>query len=188
MIDLEQVELLPPAAAVVLGQSQKSVNKAFDEGPLASRGKSRVLGGQELLYLSIYADLKEAGLLKWKNELRLKLYSSLKRAVSQDVDISLADAVVVKVLAAKKSLLKQLKRLEAAKRLVTSDPEIRGGEPVIRGTRIPVYLVGELRNSGTSVEEVLEAYPTLNARKVEFAEIYARAFPRRGRRKKHPWH
>lgn len=98
MVELATVELAPPAAAVVLGQSQKRVNKAFDEGPLESHGSSRLLGGHELLYLFIYEELKDAGLVKWKNELRLKLYSSLKVAVSRDVDIPLGKAVILTVI------------------------------------------------------------------------------------------
>jgi uncharacterized protein (DUF433 family) len=39
--------------------------------------------------------------------------------------------------------------------MVVSNPEIMGGTPVIRGTRIPVQLVAEMRKQGTSVEEIL---------------------------------
>jgi uncharacterized protein (DUF433 family) len=64
--------------------------------------------------------------------------------------------------------------------MVVSDPEVMGGVPVIRGTRIPVRLVVEMRLQGASVEEILEGYPSLTRDRISLAELYARAHPRRG--------
>lgn len=44
---------------------------------------------------------------------------------------------------------------------IESDPEILGGKPVIKGTRIPVELVLELVQAGYSVREILKEYPHL---------------------------
>lgn len=41
------------------------------------------------------------------------------------------------------------------------DPEIMHGKPVIRGTRIPVYIVLNLLAGGLKLEEVLQEYPDL---------------------------
>lgn len=46
--------------------------------------------------------------------------------------------------------------------LVESDPEILGGKPVVRGTRIPVDLVLELVNLGYSSERIVGEYPELS--------------------------
>lgn len=43
----------------------------------------------------------------------------------------------------------------------TSDPEIMGGRAVFRGTRIPVEILFENLADGVSLEEILDAYPTL---------------------------
>jgi uncharacterized protein (DUF433 family) len=64
--------------------------------------------------------------------------------------------------------------------MVVSDPEVMGGALVIRGTRIPVRLVAEMRRQGASVEEILEGYPSLTRDRIESAELYAQAHPRRG--------
>ena len=40
-------------------------------------------------------------------------------------------------------------------------PDICNGRPVIAGTRIPVQTIMEFLGAGDSVDEVLEAYPTL---------------------------
>ncbi|HEV7646277.1 MAG TPA: DUF433 domain-containing protein [Pyrinomonadaceae bacterium] len=44
---------------------------------------------------------------------------------------------------------------------ITSNPNILGGKPIIRGTRISVEFVLELLASGISEEEILSDYPHL---------------------------
>ena len=44
---------------------------------------------------------------------------------------------------------------------IVADPQILGGKPVIRGTRIAVELVLELLAAGESEEEILDDYPAL---------------------------
>ncbi len=45
--------------------------------------------------------------------------------------------------------------------LITADPAILGGKPIIRGTRIYVDFVLELYAAGVSREEILAEYPHL---------------------------
>lgn len=45
---------------------------------------------------------------------------------------------------------------------IESNPEILGGKPVIKGTRIAVELILEMVQSGCSVDEILSEYPHLN--------------------------
>ena len=75
----------------------------------------------------------------------------------------------------------RMRRLEAARDIVVSDPEILGGTPVLRGTRVPVYDVAACVAAGESIEEILDAYPSINADKIGLAAIYAEANPVRGR-------
>lgn len=74
-----------------------------------------------------------------------------------------------------------LERLAAARGLVTSDPDILGGTPVIRGTRIPVHDVAASVAAGVPTKRILAAYPALDEEKIELATIYAEANPPRGR-------
>jgi len=46
--------------------------------------------------------------------------------------------------------------------IIEVDPEILGGKPVIKGTRIPVELVVELAELGYSVDQIVEEYPHLS--------------------------
>lgn len=72
-------------------------------------------------------------------------------------------------------------RLTAARDMVVSDPEILGGTPIIRGTRIPVHDVAASVSASVAMDRILAAYPSLDADKVELAAIYAAANPSRGR-------
>jgi uncharacterized protein (DUF433 family) len=56
---------------------------------------------------------------------------------------------------------------------ITVDPKILAGKPVIKGTRIPVYLIIELLGSGLSERDVLKQYPTLKEEDVKAALLYA---------------
>lgn len=77
--------------------------------------------------------------------------------------------------------LRDLRRIRS---LVLSDPEIMGGDPVFRGTRIPVHMIVELVAQGSSQAELLQSYPRLTAEMIRLAPDCAAAYPRR----KHPCH
>ena len=53
------------------------------------------------------------------------------------------------------------------------NPEIMGGKPVIKGTRIPVELVLRKLGSGIEVNELLAAYPHLTAEDICAAQAFA---------------
>ena len=46
--------------------------------------------------------------------------------------------------------------------LVTSRPDILGGRPVFRNTRVPVEVLFDNLADGLSLDEILESYPTLD--------------------------
>lgn len=56
---------------------------------------------------------------------------------------------------------------------IVANPEILGGKPCIRGTRLSVELLLELFAAGASRAEVLAAYPHLAAEDLEQALRYA---------------
>jgi uncharacterized protein (DUF433 family) len=45
--------------------------------------------------------------------------------------------------------------------LITIDPEILGGTPVFRGTRVPVKTLFEYLENNYSLEEFLECFPSV---------------------------
>lgn len=56
---------------------------------------------------------------------------------------------------------------------VEVNPRILCGKPVIKGTRIPVYLILELLAAGYDFKKIMEAYPTLREEDVKAAVEYA---------------
>jgi uncharacterized protein (DUF433 family) len=56
---------------------------------------------------------------------------------------------------------------------IVVDPKILVGKPVIRGTRIPIYLLLEFLANGMTEEEILKEYPTLKKEDIKAALMYA---------------
>ncbi len=56
---------------------------------------------------------------------------------------------------------------------ITVDPRQMGGVPCIRGLRIPVATVVAMVAEGMSEEEILQAYPDLEAEDIQEALRYA---------------
>ena len=63
-------------------------------------------------------------------------------------------------------------KAENLKGIIHSDPEIMGGTPVFVGTRVPLQNLIDSLEGGESVEDFLEAYPTVK-RKQAIAVIEA---------------
>ena len=59
------------------------------------------------------------------------------------------------------------------KALITSDPGIMMGKPVVAGTRITVELILEKLAAGETVEQVLSAHPRLTPQDVRAAMAFA---------------
>ena len=57
--------------------------------------------------------------------------------------------------------------MTAAKQsLITSTPDILGGTPVFRGTRVPVQTLIEYLEGGQTIDEFLDGFPTVTREQV----------------------
>jgi len=56
---------------------------------------------------------------------------------------------------------------------IVSEPDILGGKPCVRGTRISVAFILELFASGADYEDILKAYPFLSRENIEESLLYA---------------
>jgi uncharacterized protein (DUF433 family) len=83
-----------------------------------------------------------------------------------------------------RELTQRLKLFLRGKRRVVSRPDILGGEPVFDGTRISVRHVGQLVKKGVPEAELLEDFPALSKRDLEFARMYTALGRPPGRPKK----
>ena len=73
-----------------------------------------------------------------------------------------------------------LNKLNEAFRRIVKDPGVRGGIPVVRGTRISVHEVADAL-AVDGLETTLADFPALSREDVEASALYAKAHPRTGR-------
>lgn len=188
---MPQLEFTPREVAELSGAPKSAVEKAIEERVLSprkvriGRRERRVLALDAIAYTKFMRSMPMPMDLKNKRALaraisRVKEFRSWRYELSPAVELNVGrvvgDAIdVAKTYAAMRD------------KLIVEDPDILGGTPVIRGTRISVYtLLGRL-NGGESLDEILGDYPSLSREAVETAAIYARSHPLVGRPGGRPW-
>ena len=176
----------PTEAAVLTGLSLKAVNNAIDKKTVAAvpgEEGGRLLDTRALMSLSIERRLS-SGIAT--PELRRKVFDALGEAPRNVVSLE-GGLIKIDLREPRRELAASLRDLRRARRLVVSHPEILGGEPVFRGTRVPVHLIAELVVQGSKPAELIESHPRLNAEMIRLAPVYAAAYPLRGRPRTQPW-
>jgi uncharacterized protein (DUF433 family) len=176
----------PTEAAVLTGLSLKAVNNAIDKktvSPVPGEEGGRLLDARALMSLSIEQRLSDRLATP---ELRRKVFDALAEAKHNIVSLE-GGLIKIDLREPRRALAASLRELRRAKRLVVSDPEILGGDPVFRGTRVPVHMIAELVAQGSTPAELRESYPRLTAEMIRLAPIYAAAYPLRGRPRQQPW-
>lgn len=63
--------------------------------------------------------------------------------------------------------------IDEIERHIVSRPDIMLGKPVVRGTRIPVYLIVDLVAAGLTDEQIVDDYPDLSEADIRAAVAYA---------------
>ena len=176
----------PTEAAVLTGLSIKAVNNAIDKktiSPVAGKEGGRLLDARALMSLSIERRLSAAIATP---ELRRKVFDALAEAPRNVVSLE-GGLIKIDLREPRRALAASMRELRRAKRLVVSDPEILGGDPVFRDTRVPVHTIAELIAQGSAPAELRESYPRLTAEMIRLAPLYATAYPLRGRPRRQPW-
>lgn len=180
----------PREAVYVTGLSEKTINQAIDRKeiqtlPAQRAGEhERLLGFPELLYLSLRDSVGRLLSPEGKRMLRQQL--DVLRATPGPAGVSMGP-LELNIGPEVEALTERLARIEQARSFVSVDPLVRAGEPVVRGTRIPVSVLADLDRQGATHEELLEDYPSLTEESLEAALVYARLYPRRGRPRRAPW-
>jgi uncharacterized protein (DUF433 family) len=176
----------PTEAAVLTGLSLKAVNNAIDKKTISAvpgEEGGRLLDARALVSLSIERRLSDRIATP---ELRRKVFDALADASHNVVSLE-GGLIKIDLRAPRRELAASLRDLRRARRLVVSDPEILGGDPVFRGTRVPVHPIAELVVQGSKPAELIESYPRLTTEMIRLAPVYAAAYPLRGRPRNQPW-
>jgi uncharacterized protein (DUF433 family) len=178
-------------AGAVSGLKLKAVHNAIDKRivePVAkvrvatvgkvNRVSARFLTGEDLVRLRVWRGVGDT--LSAERRQRLFVAIAAKPAAKT---VKADELLIVDVGEARKQVHQGVRDLEAAEAIVVRDKATLGGEPVFKGTRIPVHGIAAMLEAGTAAEDILSGYPKLTERMLGLARIWATAHPRRGRPK-----
>jgi len=166
-------------AATLSGVSPSVVNKAIEQKAVRVKRASE----------GPLVDARDVGALRFFGDLPFGLPVGVKRRVAgwlreaeAGAELPLAASLVVRKDAALGGLIdRALRYAQLRDRLVEVNPGRQGGEPVIRGTRIPIRGLARQIEAGEDADVLREEYDYLDPDAFEFAVLWARANPRRGR-------
>jgi uncharacterized protein (DUF433 family) len=160
----------------LFGLEARRVQKEVEHGVLEPRRFALAA----VLYLRA---LSEMGVEVSTVDDRKRLYALIRRAVdsSGTLRIQLSRIVELQLDALCDEVKEQVRRFEDWKQTLVLDDQILAGEPVFPRTRLAVRNIGGMRARGATTAELREDYPYLTDDDIEFARMYARAYPPRGR-------
>jgi len=176
-------------AAVLTRLPVKAVNNAIDKKTVSTVSGQRaghairLLDLRGLMSLTLERRLAD----RFAPELRRAVFNALATGPRNRVSVE-GGFLTIDLREPRRELAASLRTLRRVRALVTNDPDILGGDPVFRDTRVPVHLIATLLEQGSTDADLLESYPRLTGEMVKLAPIYATAYPLRGRPRAQPWH
>jgi uncharacterized protein (DUF433 family) len=166
-------------AAKLSGASPAVVNKAIEQKAVHTK---KVRAGSAV-------DARDTGALLIFAALPFRLPVTLKRNVAAWVreagtgsEFPLSETVIVrKTEAVDEAVQRALRYVELRDQFLEVNPEVQGGEPVIRDTRVPIRGLAKQLLAGETMDVLREEYDYIDRAAFEFAVMWANANPRRGR-------
>jgi uncharacterized protein (DUF433 family) len=171
----------------------RMVDKAIEEKVLAviregTPGRRRMLPLHAVSYVAIVGRLKLTLTIAAKHSLvRTLMGRPPDRMTSYPLEIVPAVSVNVPALVGSDLAERAARYGRAREDHIVVDPNIMGGTPILRGTRMTVYSVLGRLNGGDSIDDILVDNPHLTREAVETAALYARTHPFVGRPGGRPW-
>ncbi|MFM2043945.1 MAG: hypothetical protein RLY86_2521 [Pseudomonadota bacterium] len=185
---MPQIHYSPQEAAAVARVPLSAIQKAITGRAIPAR-LDRKSGGRRIDETALLALALSRSLPAELTVLPRDAYALLRQAGAdpRDGDLVIGDVVRIDTGRLLAETRHRLALLERARDLIVRDPDILGGTPVIRGTRIPPHALLDRVRDGDTVDDILAEYPQLDRGTVEAALIHAEANPLRGRPKGKPW-
>jgi uncharacterized protein (DUF433 family) len=180
--------------AAITNVDRKAVNRMIDDGVLpksfVSRGRSgKSAGNLRLLKPSacplVLFNVTTGGLVSAR--FRARIFKKMDRMLKDNTVTSIIEegALSLNLSGVVGDALERMKDLAHAEASVEINREIRGGMPVLRGTRISVHELADL--AGCEEEgNILSAFPGVGPEDIKNAVIYAKAHPLPGKPRKAP--
>jgi uncharacterized protein (DUF433 family) len=172
-------EFSPVEAAAFADVSERSVRKELEHGLLKPSNPPR-LPFPVLVYLRALRLLEFELVVEDRRKVLTKIRNALAHHPVPET-LELSSVLFLKLRLVMDELSVRVEAFMRWKDRLVEDENILGGEPVFPNSRLAVRHVGALAERGESTETILADYPYLTARDVEFAKLFARAYPRVGR-------
>ncbi|MBX9841732.1 MAG: DUF433 domain-containing protein [Xanthobacteraceae bacterium] len=190
-------KLFTTAEAAVLAETPPAaVEKAVEEGIIeirkaqltkVSSRKRRLLPSESVYYVAFLRKCE----LHFSKEHKRRLWTWFKKTQPDHLltaTCELSPGVHIKPGELIDAVYKRVNWYSRARdRWIEANPDIKGGTPVIRGTRMSVYSVAGRLNHGESIDQILEDNPDIPPEAIEAAQTFADANPLVGRPGGRPW-
>ncbi len=133
------------------------------------------------VYLYTVSELGfELGAVEDRRRLYALIANAMKKPKRPEI-VELSPVANLKIGQVVGEVVDRTGRFEAWKRKLVTNDRILGGEPVFPHSRLSVRYIGGLLLKGTSSSEIHDDYPYLKDEDIEFAKMYALAYPPIGR-------
>ncbi|ELR97661.1 DUF433 domain-containing protein [Gloeocapsa sp. PCC 73106] len=176
-----QAIFTPNEAAAFAYLPPKRVYKELEYQIIESVSDNPRLPFVALIYLRA---LKEIN-FEFSVNYRSLIYQRLVKAwENQAIDLEIAKFFILQLDKINQELKELISEFNQWKAGLVSDPNIKGGEIVFSNSRLSVAHIGGMLEKGESFKVILEDYPYLTQKDLNFASLYVKAYPTMGRPKK----
>ncbi len=181
-------QLNATTGAALLGTDAQLLHQVYRRllDPVAgahARGARR-LGFRELVYFELIGSLGEQG-LQLSPAQKQEVYQVLVRKLTSPANSHWqrspgqlirhgAVPLSLDLTAISQALSYRYRLVKRPQQVVETNPAICSGQPVFRGTRIPVAVVVEQLRAGTPRQELEGDFPQLSQQALDYAEILSR--------------
>ncbi len=173
-------EFTPAQAAALADVPEPEVRKELEYHVLPKATPPR-LSFAALVYLQAKTRM---GIELTVND-RVALFKKVEGALSRKGRVSsveVSDLLKLNISPVVTKLRHRLSHFQAWERKrVVSNPDVLGGEPVFKGTRLAVRHVGGMLERGESEKNIRSDYRELSKDDLAFSRLFVRAYPRVGR-------
>lgn len=176
---LSSAKLTVAEAAYVTKVSVKDIDREIDAKVLRPSGPkgARALKRGDLVYLKAIGPIRS----DLNPGLRRKVCLAVGTAVAKRLKVAKVETLEVPIKEIEAEILEEFTGLEDLRRtMIESRPAVLGGEPVLKGTRIPVRVVADLVKKGATAKDLKDEFNVTPAQ-MRAAVLFDQIRPRRGR-------
>ena len=184
-------------AAAIADLAPESIRTALEKKSVASSHRQRVgkavrhqFSQADILLLKVLTEFPFALSKQDKDALATVLAAGAKQSGcwsrrSSELIYQCGDMrVAVELKPIQTKISRNISIYRRGNRRITSNSAVLGGEPVFRGTRIPLEHITSLFRKAVPEAEIAEDFPQLTSRDLEYARLAARFVDRPGRPRK----